>query len=430
VSGEVADPRLRRLAPRYAELIEAAGLSPADVSAAAVWTAADGRGPLRAVAADVASGRVQWEARPVCAPDGDHRLCRGVMAAWDYRQADGLVDAPPAAPWSLPVRLYLPPAPGPAPLVLFGHGLNSSPSEAGSVADRVSASLGLAVASVAAMHHGDHPTAVDGTDPLAFLGVTLEGLQVDAIAMRASFDQTTADRLQLLQLLRAEPDVDGDGVDDIDSERISYLGISLGGLLGPALLANDDDVDAAALVVGGGYLIRFVTDMELTKLAMPLLASIMGGQDALDRWLIVAQTAVDGSDPAAWATDVLGDRAAAPHLLLEVATQDEVVPPATGQALARALGLPHVAPVAEAVSLVSPVLEAPVESVDGARVVGFLQLDRVSGDDGVEVAVHHNTPMSPEGELVWRSFLEGFADGAGPRILDPYAALGTPALTP
>jgi dienelactone hydrolase len=349
------------------------------------------------------------------------------MSAWDYRQPDGLVGPTPAAAWSLPVRLYLPPEPGPAPLVLFGHGLNSSASEAGSVADRVSASLGIAVASVAALHHGDHPTAAGGTDPLAFLGVTLEGLQVDAIAMRASFDQTTADRLQLLQLLRADPDVDGDGRADLDVERISYLGISLGGLLGPALLANDDRIDAAALVVGGGYLIRFVTDMELLQLAMPLLASLMGGQDALDRWLIVAQTAVDGSDPASWAPDVLGDREAAPHLLLEVATQDEVVPPATGKALARALGLPHVAPVVEEVALVSPVVAAPVE---GGRVAGFLQLDRVSGDDGVEVAIHHNTPMSPEGELVWRTFLEGPAAGAGPRIVDPYASRGTPPLTP
>ena len=140
---------------------------------------------------------------------------------------------------------------------------------------------------------------------------------------------------------------------------------------------------------------------------------------------------MDGSDPASYAASVLQDRldgATPPHLLLPVAIADDVVPPATGRALARALGLPHVAPVVEPVALVAPVMPAPAsENIDG-RTQGFFQFDRVTDGDVVELARHANTPLSPEATEVWSTFLGDWAQGRPPIIVDPYMELGTPPL--
>ena len=85
--------------------------------------------------------------------------------------------------------------------------------------------LGVAVVAVDAVHHGQHPTAdPDSAMPaLNSLGVNLSQLAFDTQNLRGSFDQTVADRLQLLQLLEQHPDIDGDEAADVELLNLDLL---------------------------------------------------------------------------------------------------------------------------------------------------------------------------------------------------------------
>src|SRR5262249_45716621 len=75
------------------------------------------------------------------------------------------------------------------------------------------------------------------------------------IGARDAYRQTTADWMQLVRVIQAGVDVDGDGARDLDPSRISYFGNSWGGNLGALLLAVEPDVRAGVLLnpgAGGG----------------------------------------------------------------------------------------------------------------------------------------------------------------------------------
>jgi len=60
------------------------------------------------------------------------------------------------------------------------------------------------------------------------------------------------DLMQLVRVIQAGLDLDGDGVADLDGSRIYYVGQSLGSLYGTMLNALEPNVRAAVLNVGGG----------------------------------------------------------------------------------------------------------------------------------------------------------------------------------
>ena len=425
----VDDPRLRRYVPEYQEMLGRLDVPVDDLVLAVPFTTNDDRGVMQAVARDIRARAWRWSQAPECSDDGDVRRCEARFIAQDYRRAGGLLQERPWQSWEVRASLWLPKGEGVHPWAVYGHGMNSNRGEGGSLAERVGR-YGIAVAALDAMHHGTHPSAdPDEVDALAFLGLDLDSGRLDGVQMRASFDQTTVEKLQLVELLRQHPDVDGDGLADLDSDRMAYVGVSLGGLLGPSFLANTP-TRAAALPVAGGYLVKFATDMQLVAGVSELFRVMLGSDEAFDRFLVVGQTAVDGSDPAVWASHVLRDRVddnEPPHLLLPVASQDEVVPPSTGQALARGFGLPHVAPVVDAVPMLGPVIEAPVQAnVDGRWTAGFFQLGTVTHGGETDIAHHSNTPLSDEGAHQWTEFLRTWAEDGTPVIIDPYTDVPAP----
>jgi hypothetical protein len=125
-----------------------------------------------------------------------------------------------------------------------------------------------------------------------------------------------------------------------------------------------------------------------------------------------------------WAAHVLRDRVddgVAPHLLLPVAIADEVVPPSTGQALARAFGLPHIQPVSEPIPLVGPEQAAPARAnLDRVVTAGFFQLSTVTNGGVTETAYHANTPLSDEASAQWTEFIRTWAVDGTPTIINPY----------
>jgi hypothetical protein len=67
--------------------------------------------------------------------------------------------------------------------------------------------------------------------------------------------QTVVDLMQLVRLIRAETDVDGDGTVDLDSSRIYYTSLSLGSFYGTILAAVEPGVSALVLNVGGASML-------------------------------------------------------------------------------------------------------------------------------------------------------------------------------
>ncbi len=426
LDGTAEAPQLAAIAPRVQAAVEAAGVDPAAVVGAGVFTIHDEVAVMRANAADIRGRAYAWSEAPVCedGPDG-YRTCVGAFEPFDYRDDRVVSAAAPETTWRVPVSVWLPSeGEPPFPTVMYGHGIGDRRAS-GRYLAQVLAPLGIAVIASDALEHGEHPTADGMGEPaLAFLGLDLAGLKVDTKALRGNFNQTTLDRLQLLELVRANPDVDGDGVADLDGGRVGYWGISLGGMLGSSLLALSDVLQAGILSVAGGQLMLFITDTGMIAPLRPALENLAGGADRLHRLLPVAQTLVDAADPAMYGAQILHDRGVegpTPHVLFPVAKDDQTVPPASGRALARAMGIPHLAPQLTPVELIDLVSGPQTGNVDGTT-AAYYQYDRVSQGGGrFAAASHGNTPLGPEPLLQALTFLGSWLDEGVPTIIDPFA---------
>jgi hypothetical protein len=428
LSGESGDAELDA---RVAEAVAAAGVAPGDVGHVLVYTTHDDLLPMVEAAAHARASAPGWADGPYCRGE-DPVVCEGAFVANDYRTEGGVEGPEPQDTWLLQPVIWLPAdAEGPVPVAVFGHGLNSR-SGGGAWLASLLADLGVAVVALDALHHGVHPTADPDDDlpAMAFLGLDLANLRLDARGLRGSFDQSTLDRLQLLSLLRAHPDLDGDGQDDLDMGQLLYFGVSLGGLMGPPLMALEPDIGAGVFAVGGGKLSAFATDTEVVASLAPVIEALVGPPDEFARLLPVLQAAVDPSDPAVWGAHVLEDRfddAPAPDLLFPVAQFDETVPPSSAKALARGLRIPHLSPVPDPVPTLT-VVDGPLAgNGPGGATVAYFQLDRVTEGGVVEAANHDNVPGSDEVRWMTLGLFDGHLSGSAV-LADPYAELGTPAL--
>ncbi|MCA9620681.1 MAG: hypothetical protein KC731_16775, partial [Myxococcales bacterium] len=427
--GEAPEPRFAEVAAGHAEALADADLIADDVVAATFFRTHADHLRVAEAAEHASAASYDWSTPPTCEPAGAFRHCEAAFLANDYREADVVQPTPPAS-YALKVTIGLPNTPGPHPVLMFGHGLAGDRSSVTWI-DDIAASLGLITVATDALRHGEHPTA----DPDAlnggaaeFLGLNLgdgEGPPFDTRVLKSNFNQTVLDRLQLLRLLQSHPDIDGDGTADLAGDRIGYWGISLGGLLGPGLLALSEDPEMGILSVGGGKLTNFVRDSTELMDVLGLLAGLLGGDDEFHAMLTVLQTMVDGGDPALWGAHVLRDRlrGTTPHLLLPLAMSDGVVPPSTGRALARSLGIPQMSPVVEAVPPLAIVEGPSSANVDGIT-AGYFQFDRVGSPP---TPAGHSLPESEEALLQVRHFLETWVAGT-PEIIDPYPIVGTPPL--
>jgi dienelactone hydrolase len=302
---------------------------------------------------------------------------------------------------SLSFDLTLPAGARPAngwPVVLFVHGLNNNKSSVLRVAARL-AQNGLATLAVNAVGHGGGPlgsyavTRTDGTvvslsaggrgidqDGNGAIG-TSEGLFAapprTLLQLRDGSRQTVVDLLQLVRVIEAGVDVDGDGLPDLDPAHISYYGGSGGGLIGAPFLALEPEVSSGVLAVLGGPFV----DWARLSAARPLVGAafaartpslLNGGPDpilpsnpfpfrenlpfrdqppvindipgamALQAQLDRSEWAMQSGDPLAYAGHLRGAPLAGmvrKNVLVQFAKGDKQIPNPTTSAFLRAGGL-------------------------------------------------------------------------------------------
>jgi pimeloyl-ACP methyl ester carboxylesterase len=161
-------------------------------------------------------------------------------------------------------------------------------------------------------------------------------------------------RQAILDLLYLEKaigfmDIDGGGV-DFDTANLSFIGHSLGGIVGSSFVAYSDMLKAAALANPGGGIGQLLNGSDTFGPRIRAGVAAAAGMTVedpafaatLNSFLVAAQTVVDSSDPINTATFAVTNNV--PTLLLQVAN-DAVVPnsvatgPLSGTIpLSRALG--------------------------------------------------------------------------------------------
>jgi hypothetical protein len=197
-------------------------------------------------------------------------------------------------------HVYLPNTPPPPngyPVVILGHGFGDSSVGAPTVISPSLAQAGFASIAINAFGHGFGPqssvvlTGNSGASTTILLGGrgidrngdgvidSTEGcliLTPNPVGLRDCLRQTVVDLMQLVRVIQAGLDVDGDGVVDLDAGHIYYVGQSLGSIYGTLLHSVEPAIRAAVLNVGGGSvsdIVRWSPDFSSTA------ASILTSQN-------------------------------------------------------------------------------------------------------------------------------------------------------
>ncbi|MFT7621107.1 MAG: hypothetical protein ACI9WU_000268 [Myxococcota bacterium] len=434
LDGAATDARSQVLGVRLSAALEQADVARSEVSAALTFTTQSIGEESAAIAAHIRAEGAQWTGDASCTDAALFIDCERTFGVNDYRVAEG-VQATPTASYDMPVRMWLPPQEeggGPYPTMVFGHGLSGDRHQAQILAEAV-AGMGVIVVAVDAVEHGTHPAGTSGSSleaVMAFFGISISDLSLTPTRLRDNWRQSTYDKLQVVQLLRTSPDLDGDGTDDVDTEHLIYFGVSLGAIMGPELLAHTDAFGVAILAVGGGRVSTIIEEASQFSLVIDIMKPPGTSDGDVARFFPILQTLIERGDSANYAravTERPAELGAAPHLLVMNVLDDDTVPPGTNRMLARALGIPHIPPVLDPVGII-PVLDgAPVSgnAVEGTQTRGLFQYDTITESESgnPKTATHSNVAKSREAILQAVTFIETWLDTGVPTIIDPYAAL-------
>lgn len=321
---------------------------------------------------------------------------------------------------------------------IFGHGLTGAADQAGEIAMHT-APFGMATLAIDAPQHGDHPTRIETAEDLDqimnLFGIlkndTDNGLHIDPFVLRDGWRHSNFDKLALLRALEAGVDFDNDGKPDLDIERLSYLGGSLGAIQGSEFLALTDMPVAGMYAVGGGRLSDFLRYGTILGLVNAILFG-SSGNAGKTRVLILLQTGVEKGDGANWAGHILRDRLVGeriPNIAMQISVPDEVVPSQAGMYLARVIGAPIIGRVVLPDAHL-PTAQAPLSANHASgKTVGLLQTDWLwnEGDQAYRASSHAKSAAGIEGIAYWsHAFLTLFGETGTMELIDPYALPNAP----
>lgn len=222
-------------------------------------------------------------------------------------------------------------APGTVPVLLFGHGILSDPSDY--LRDEGDGSGLVAFANeMGAIVVATEWTGLGGDDRLHAIEVADEFARFDEMPQMLS--QGVSNTVALLAAVREGALLDEAIFGGLaDRSRISYYGISLGGIEGAVMLANQDVVERGVLHVGGS---AWSTMLERSAQWPPFdLVVSRNFPDPFERQVLYAASQIlwDPVDPATYASDL-----APGQWLWQEAIGDEQVPNLTTELLARSTG--------------------------------------------------------------------------------------------
>jgi dienelactone hydrolase len=265
------------------------------------------------------------------------------------------------------------------PVVIFQHGITRNRTDALAIAATMAAQ-GFVVVSIDQPLHGlppENPFAI-GNTPFAQLGARERTFDVDFINNQTGApgpdgvpDPSGAHTINLASLLTTRDngrqavvdlfaltaslpafDLTGNGSGDLDTSRVSFVGVSLGAMVGVGFLALEPSVNVGVLSTPGGGIAQLLNGSATfgPLIRAGLAASgVQAGTPTFDTFMGAFQTVIDSSDPinfgfaslqnALLLHEVVGDAAAG-------VLPDQVVPnsvpgaPLSGtEPLIRVLGL-------------------------------------------------------------------------------------------
>ena len=264
-------------------------------------------------------------------------VASGILRLPDYRDgmmpmtaaADG---APMARGVTQPGVIVALPSTGtaPFPVVLFQHGGGQSPREIFHVARRL-AEQGFAFVAIDLPEHGARAPEGGGSD--------LSFLNFDApIYTRENFRQAVSDHLAVITGMEALSARVGTtlGVSDpLDSARIFYMGLSLGGISGSMTSQVSTDLDGAAVFVAASGFPELLRGGLFSAL---LSRELRRPQPMPWALLAIGATILDAADPLAYAGQVDAlDQPPLPVLQFH-AIGDPLISDETSELWAHALG--------------------------------------------------------------------------------------------
>ncbi|MBT9508218.1 Ig-like domain-containing protein [Rhodoferax sp.] len=288
-------------------------------------------------------------------PGAVGQIAYGKFRSPEYLTADKYIPATPT--WTgqpqpqsskeLVFQLHVPAGPKPAggwPVAIFGHGFTDSMYGAPWTVASVFASQGIATLAINVVGHGGGPLGnltvlrSNGGAPVSLPaggrgidqdgnGVidSTEGVNAAAprsiISSRDGLRQTVIDLMQMVRQVQVGMDVDGDGVADLNAQRIYYAGQSFGGIYGTIFLGVEPAIKAGVPNVPGGSItevarlggFRFLTAVALAQRQPQLLnvaptpgVPVPFNLNFNENMPLRNQPAVINTVPGAWAiTEVL-----------------------------------------------------------------------------------------------------------------------------
>lgn len=268
----------------------------------------------------------------------------------------------------------------PYPVVIFGHGLTGERGRGDEVMNTLA---GECFASVAIdwLYHGDRMQPPQGLDPsLAYL---IQLMQFTPLLVpahtRDNFRQGVADILWLKHVVRNLDELDlapawigGDGVPDLDTEHISYVGISMGAAHGTMLAAIEPEFPIFLLMSGAANWPRNIFEgdpeavivyyvRDLLEFIGKCLGFDFGSE--IDLLYQILLTVAGAGDPYNYASFVikepLNERPGGPlHLLHQMAANDIMIGTVGGAEFSRSMGLtllhPYLVPIEQAPLALAP----------------------------------------------------------------------------
>ncbi|MEZ4369480.1 MAG: hypothetical protein R3B07_01585 [Polyangiaceae bacterium] len=321
---------------------------------------------------------------------------------------------------------------GPRPVVIYGHGLGGDKDGVWGTAERLDAisARGVAVFGIDSPEHGSrHEGATTLISSVyGFFGIDEATNEFDIARARDNFRQMAADQLELVRFIQGLSELDvlpvgaPDGVPDLDTSNILYIGHSFGSVQGATIASIAPEIRAVTWNVGGAGLMMLLRDSKTFNIVVKGIAGDGIPFGSVASFMAMTQSIVDPGDPLNFAHYVTqealpGVQGWVPRdVLLQEVDDDGIVPNSTSDALARAAGLELVHEVRPIPGI--PAVSAPVSGNLGGGATGIItQFDRVEGD--TKVAEHGGLIFTPEAQDQYVKFFQSVLAGKS-QVTSPY----------